>query len=182
MLERIREIDRSTAKMSDSEKKRTGDIVTILEVVYEMNLRGIELLPVDLYKSHATRFLIEDGAIRPPFNAIPSVGDNAAIEMAANRGNHVFHTIDEFRKITKANSAVITAMEKCGCFAGMSRTDQISLFSFDEIAEEPLESSVLAAPEGTAEDEPEEQLADAEPEEGDFFPEEYEEDSEEEEP
>jgi DNA polymerase-3 subunit alpha (Gram-positive type) len=133
VLDTIRTLERSTAKMeTESEKKRTKDIITILEVVYEMNLRGIELLPVDLYRSHATQFLIEDGAIRPPFNAIPSVGDNAAINMAENRGDHVFHTIDEFRRITKANSAVIAAMEKCGCFAGMSRTDQIALFSLDE--------------------------------------------------
>ncbi len=89
MLETIRELDRSTAKMTDSEKNRTKDIITILEVVYEMNLRGIELLPVDLYKSDATHFLIEADAIRPPFNAIPSVGDNAAISMAENRGDHI---------------------------------------------------------------------------------------------
>ena len=138
VLETIHELDRSTAKMAtESEKNRTKDIITILEVVYEMNLRGIELLPVDLYRSHATRFLIEDGAIRPPFNAIPSVGNNAAISMAENRGDHVFHTIDEFRRITKANSAVIGAMEKCGCFAGMSKTDQISLFSLDDAEETP---------------------------------------------
>jgi DNA polymerase-3 subunit alpha (Gram-positive type) len=136
VLETIRELDRSTAKMTDSEKGRTKDIITILEVVYEMNLRGIELLPVDLYKSDATCFLIEDGAIRPPFNAIPSVGDNAAVNMAANRGDHVFHTIDEFQKITKANSAVIGAMERCGCFQGMAKTDQISLFSLEEIEED----------------------------------------------
>jgi DNA polymerase-3 subunit alpha (Gram-positive type) len=128
VLETIRELDRSTSKMTDSEKGRTKDIITILEVVYEMNLRGIELLPVDLYKSEATRFLIEDGAIRPPFNAIPSVGDNAAVTMAANRGDQIFHTIDEFQKVTKANSAVIGAMERCGCFNGMAKTDQISLF------------------------------------------------------
>jgi DNA polymerase-3 subunit alpha (Gram-positive type) len=179
VLERIREIDRSTAKMSDSEKKRTGDIVTILEVVYEMNMRGIELLPVDLYKSHATRFLIEDGAIRPPFNAIPSVGDNAAIEMAANRGNSVFHTIDEFRRITKANSAVISAMERCGCFAGMSRTDQISLFSFDDVEEETAQTeTVMPEQEESGEEEPLFAQNDSEPETGDFFPDEFEDDSE----
>ena len=144
VLETIRELDRSTSKMTDSEKGRTKDIITILEVVYEMNLRGIELLPVDLYKSDATHFLTEDGAIRPPFNAIPSVGDNAALTMAENRGDHIFHTIDEFQKITKANSAVIGAMDKCGCFEGMAKTDQISLFSLDEPGNEADEETDTA--------------------------------------
>jgi len=128
VLETIQELERSTAKMTDSEKGRTKDIITILEVVYEMNMRGIELLPVDLYQSDATKFLIEDGALRPPFNAIPGVGVNAAISLAENRQGQVFHTIDEFRAITKANSGVIAAMEKCGCFDGMEKSAQISLF------------------------------------------------------
>lgn len=128
VLETMRELERSAAKMTDSEKGRTKDIITILEVVYEMNMRGIELLPVDLYKSDATKFLIEDGALRPPFNAIPGVGGNAAISLAENRQGQVFHTIDEFRAITKANSGVIAAMEKCGCFDGMEKSAQISLF------------------------------------------------------
>ena len=128
VLETIRELERAAAKMTDSEKGRTKDIVTILEVVYEMNLRGIELLPVDLYKSDATRFLIEDGALRPPFNAIPGVGSNAAESLVENREGKVFHTVEEFRAITKANSGVIAAMEKCGCFDGMEKTAQISLF------------------------------------------------------
>ena len=128
VLETIRELERAAAKMTDSEKGRTKDIITILEVVYEMNMRGIELLPVDLYKSDAKQFLIEDGAIRPPFNAIPGLGTNAAIMMVENRKGKVFHTIEEFRTVTKANSAVVTAMEKCGCFEGMQKTAQISLF------------------------------------------------------
>ncbi len=128
VLETIRELERAAAKMTDSEKGRTKDIVTILEVVYEMNLRGIELLPVDLYRSDATKFLIEDGAIRPPFNAIPGVGTNAAVSLVENRAGKVFHTVEEFRVATKANSGVVAALEKCGCFAGMEKTAQISLF------------------------------------------------------
>ncbi|MPM17446.1 hypothetical protein SDC9_63835 [bioreactor metagenome] len=99
--------------------------------------------------------------------------------MAANRGNHVFHTIDEFRRITKANSAVISAMERCGCFAGMSRTDQISLFSFDDVEEEPEKmETIVPEQEESGDEEPLFVQSDSEPETGDFFPDEYEDDSE----
>jgi len=48
--------------------------------------------------------------------------------MVENRKGKVFNTVEEFRAATKANSAVVAAMEKCGCFEGMEKTAQISLF------------------------------------------------------
>jgi DNA polymerase III alpha subunit (gram-positive type) len=56
------------------------------------------------------------------------VGDTAAIALAGNRGSTKFLSIEDFQQRTGANSAVITAMQKCGCFADMPRTNQISLF------------------------------------------------------
>ncbi len=128
VLETIRELERAASGMQDSERKRTKDVITILEVVYEMNLRGIELLGVDLYRSDATAFRIEDGAIRPPFSAVPGIGSGAAKALAESRRERKFHTIEDFRRQTKANSGIIAAMEKCGCFEGMLESDQISLF------------------------------------------------------
>ena len=43
---------------------KDDDTYTLLELVYEMRARGIEFLPVDLYKSSANEFLIQDGKIR----------------------------------------------------------------------------------------------------------------------
>ena len=50
----------------------------ILELVLEMYERGFKFLPMDLYKSHSTKFLVEDGQIRPPLNSIPGLGTVAA--------------------------------------------------------------------------------------------------------
>ena len=128
VLAAIRELEKGAQFKEAAEKKRDKEIQTILEVVYEMNLRGIELLPVDIYKSDATKFLVEGNALRPPFNAIPGVGDTAAIGMAQNRGTERFVSIEDFQTRTGANSAVVGAMEQCGCFAGLPKTNQISLF------------------------------------------------------
>lgn len=104
------------------------DVVTILEVVYEMNLRGIELLPVDIYKSEALRFTVENGAIRPPFNAVPGLGGNAALSIAEKRGGGRFSSIEDFAKVTGANTGVISALEASGCFLDLPKKNQISLF------------------------------------------------------
>lgn len=65
-INEIRTMDKPTA--------RDKDTATCLELVLEMNLRGIKFLPVDLYKSDVRRFLIEDGNIRCPFISLPGLG------------------------------------------------------------------------------------------------------------
>ncbi|MEG1524379.1 MAG: PolC-type DNA polymerase III [Clostridia bacterium] len=124
----IKELDKNAQFKDTAEKKRDKELQTILEVVYEMNLRGIELLPVDIYKSAATKFLVEGNALRPPFDAVPSVGANAAISLCENRGTTPFLSIEDFQSRTTANSGVISALQKCGCFEKLPETNQISLF------------------------------------------------------
>ena len=63
--QKMKELE-SLGNMSVKEK----GIYTILEIVLEMYERGYEFLPIDLYKSHSTKFLIEDGKIRPPLASI----------------------------------------------------------------------------------------------------------------
>ena len=83
---------------------------------------------MDIYRSEATRFLVEDGGIRAPFSSIPGVGESQAIGVAENRGTAKFLSIEDFQKRTGANSGVISAMERCGCFDDLPKTNQIALF------------------------------------------------------
>ncbi len=64
--QKMKELEALGNKMSTKEK----GVYTILETVLEMYERGFKFLPIDLYKSHSTKFLIEDGAIRPPLSSI----------------------------------------------------------------------------------------------------------------
>lgn len=104
------------------------DLLTILEVVYEMNRRGIELLPVDLYRSDPTRFCIEGNALRPPFSAIAGVGAAAAEGIGAAKAEGPFASIEDFRMRAKANSAVVDKLRELGCFQGLPEGNQITLF------------------------------------------------------
>lgn len=125
VLKNIMEI-RGKGKENIDAKEQS--VLTILEIVYEMNLRGFELLPVDIYSSEATRFKIENGFIRPPFSSIPGVGANAAEALARARAGGRFASIEDFQTRSKANTAVMGLLRKMGCLNGLPETNQISLF------------------------------------------------------
>ena len=120
---KIREI-----RNMDSPGARDKDTATCLELVLEMNLRGIRFLPVDLYRSDVRRFLIEDGNIRCPFISLPGLGESAAVPIAEARKDGPFLSIEDLQKRGKAGSSVIEALRAQGALQGMSETNQISMF------------------------------------------------------
>ena len=102
-----------------------------LQVVNEMMARGIEFLPIDIYKSDATVYKIEDGKIRMPFGALSGVGYNAAIALAkARETTSEFVSIDDFAQKANASSSTIEALRQVGAFGSLPETRQMSLFDF----------------------------------------------------
>ena len=66
--------------------QKRSNPMTLAEVVYEMYCRGIKLLPVDLYKSEADKFLLTTEGIRPPLRALQGLGNNAAFKHNKRKG------------------------------------------------------------------------------------------------
>jgi DNA polymerase-3 subunit alpha (Gram-positive type) len=112
----------------DAPTARDKDIATCLELVLEMNMRGIRFLPVDLYKSDVKKFLIEDGNIRCPFISLPGLGESAAIPIAEARKDGEFLSIEDLQKRGKAGSSVIEILRSHGALQGLSESNQISMF------------------------------------------------------
>ena len=105
------------------------NMYAILELVLEMYERGFNFLPMDLYKSHATKFLVEDGAIRPPLNSIPGLGTVAAEGIAKAREEGKFMSIDDLKIRSKVGNSVTDLLKKYECLKGMSQSNQMSLFA-----------------------------------------------------
>ena len=91
-------------------------------------VRGIEFLPLDLYKSHSDRFLQEDGKIRPPLNCLPGVGTAAAKNIVEAREKGEFIAIDDMVKRSGITKAVVEALQGVGCLDGMTETAQLTFF------------------------------------------------------
>ncbi|MCL2446140.1 MAG: PolC-type DNA polymerase III [Oscillospiraceae bacterium] len=126
VLAKIREIRGKEQRREATPKERST--IPMLQVLNEMLARGVEILPVDIYLSDATRYLIEDGKIRLPFAALEGCGDVAATQLAAARDDGEYLSKDEFKRRTKVAAPVFVLLEELGAFSGMSQSEQMSLF------------------------------------------------------
>lgn len=120
-------IDELNAKSDLTQKEK--NLITILEVVNEMYARKISFLPIDLYKSDATKFVEENGAIRPPLNAISGVSDAVGQSIIDARDNGgPFLSVEELMRRAKIGSAVVEKMKEYDVLNGLPDTSQVSLF------------------------------------------------------
>jgi len=121
----IMQIERKGKDATAKEK----DMQTVLEVAQEMYARGIKCLPVDLYKSDATRFIITDEGLLPPFTALQGLGAAAANNIVeARKAAGTFVSIEDLKVRSGVSKSVIEILENHGCLKGLDQTSQLSLF------------------------------------------------------
>ena len=98
--------------------------------VLEMYARGFDFLPIDIYKSKASKFQIVGDKLLPPFNTIDGMGDKAAeaMEIAAKDGPYL--SKDDFRQRTKVSKTLVDLMADMGLLGDLPETNQLSLFDF----------------------------------------------------
>jgi DNA polymerase-3 subunit alpha (Gram-positive type) len=122
---------RSIKEINALEKKTAKEdtILTTLEACYEFYLRGFSFAGIDMQKSDPSKFLVADEkTLRPPFVAISGLGETAALDIAAHRGEN-FISIDDFASgCSKVNSAHIADLQELGVFGDLPENMQLSLF------------------------------------------------------
>ena len=120
--------------LTDLNKRRNeisakeADVADALMLVNECFQRGYDFLPVDIHKSHATKYLPENGKIRLPFSSLPGLGGTAAENIMNAMKSGDIYSIDELRNRAKVSKSVLELLEKNGALKGMSKTNQMSMF------------------------------------------------------
>ena len=117
-------------KRADSLTNKEQDTLKDMKLVQEMYARGLEFMPIDLYRAKAKDFQIIDGKLMPSFASIDGMGDKAAeaVELAAKDGKYL--SLDDFRQRTKVSKTVIDLMSDLGLFGDLPQSNQLSLFDF----------------------------------------------------
>ncbi|MBO6303110.1 MAG: PolC-type DNA polymerase III [Ruminiclostridium sp.] len=112
-----------TASAEDDSKK-----VVTYQLVYEMLCRGIKFLPPHYLKSHATKYIIEDGDLRLPLLAVSGCGETASQMLydAIQKGG--FISVEDIISTSGVNSSVIEKLKAQGVFEGLQDTAQLSFF------------------------------------------------------
>jgi len=122
-----KKIDEIEAKGFQATTKEKA-MISILEMAVEMTARGFSFKPIDLYRSDATKFLVDGNSLIPPFSAVQGIGDNAARNIAASRDGVEYLSIEDFQMRSKATKTIVELLNQMGCFRGLPETNQLSLF------------------------------------------------------
>lgn len=99
-----------------------------LQIVNEMMARKIEVLPIDIYKSKAKMFVVEDGKIRLPFSTVQGLGEAAAIALEEAGKSNEYLSIEDMQIKSKVSKAVIESLKELGVLSSLPETSQMSLF------------------------------------------------------
>ncbi len=121
---RIREIENNKDATAVEQ-----DLMTTLEVCYEFCLRGFHFEPIDIYRSDATKFVVTENGLLPPFTSVRGLGETAALDTVEKRKGKDFTSVEEFFMCcNKLSQTHIDQLRALGAFAGLPETSQLTLF------------------------------------------------------
>lgn len=126
--ERVKNKMKEIELAGNAASNKDQEMYPVLELVLEMYERGINFLPIDLYKSHHSKFIMEDDGIRPPLDSIPGLGPIDAENIFKARQDGTFMSIDDMKIRAKVGKVAIETMKGVGILDGMSQSNQMSLF------------------------------------------------------
>jgi DNA polymerase III subunit alpha, Gram-positive type len=121
---KIAEINAKGLDASNKEKS----LLTVLELALEMTERGFSFQKINLYKSASSEFIIDGNSLIPPFNSIPGLGANAAVNIVNARKNGEFLSKEDLQQRGKVSKTILEYLDKQGCLEELPEQNQLSLF------------------------------------------------------
>ena len=105
------------------------DILIVLQLAWEMYLRGFSCDPVDLYASDAEKFILRENSLLPPFTALPGMGQKAAQAIVEARQYGRFISIEDLATRSHIPTPAVELLREHGCLDGMMESNQVELFA-----------------------------------------------------
>ena len=120
-------------QLDDFEARDSQDIkdkatIIVLQLAWEMYLRGFTMERVDIYRSNAEKFILHEKSLLPPLASLGGVGASAARSIVEARKDGVFTSIEDIKKRTGISKTCIDALQAHGCLSGFDESDQMELF------------------------------------------------------
>ncbi len=115
-------------KTSDS--KKDEDTLAVLQLAYEMLLRGFGIERVDLYESDAEKFIVLKNSLLPPLSSLVGVGQVAARGIAEARKAGKFLSVEDLKNRAGITKTSIAALQEHGCLKNLEQSNQLNLFDF----------------------------------------------------
>lgn len=123
----IREVNQ---RLREEKNAKDEDTLVSLQIVNEMLQRGYRFLPIELGKSRASKYVVEDGKVRLPFTALKGVGETAAIALEkATIDGQEYISIEELQQASGVSSAIMEKLRDAGALGSLPDTSQVSFFN-----------------------------------------------------
>ena len=124
----IRARMKEIAEKGNDAQPKEKTLYTVLEMCLEMCERGFTFKNIDLYRSHASQFIIDGDSLIPPFNALAGVGTSAAVNIVNAREDGEFLSVEDLQQRARCSRSVIELLQQQGCLNNLPETNQLSLF------------------------------------------------------
>ncbi|MGL5901130.1 MAG: PolC-type DNA polymerase III, partial [Cetobacterium sp.] len=132
-FEMMKDLDTVRQKITELNREPKLDVkkkaqLAVCEIIIEMHARGFEFLNLDIYKSHGSKFIIEDGKIRVPLMALNGLGASVMDNILRERELGKFISSEDLKRRTKTSQTTVDKLKEFNCIEALSETNQTTLF------------------------------------------------------
>lgn len=106
-------------------KAKDSSLIVTLGAALEMTRRGMIFLPVDINKSEAMTFKMEENGLRMPFKTIDGLGASVALDIVKQRKTAPFLSKDDVKQRTRVNKTLFEKFEKYGAFKDLNTENDV---------------------------------------------------------